>query len=85
MKALILAGGKGTRFLEETNTRPKPMIEINGKPMLLHIIEQYILPNLDFQSNVHFLSVIYNYDKYLFFIPFLITIIGCLFLHKFLS
>ena len=31
MKALILAGGKGTRFLEETKVRPKPMIEINNK------------------------------------------------------
>ena len=42
MKALILAGGKGTRFLEETKVRPKPMIEINNKPILLHIIDQYI-------------------------------------------
>ena len=41
MKALILAGGKGTRFLEETKVRPKPMIEINNKPILLHIIDQY--------------------------------------------
>ena len=42
MKAVILAGGKGTRFLEETKVRPKPMIEINNKPLLLHIIDQYI-------------------------------------------
>lgn len=42
MKALILAGGKGSRFLEETKVRPKPMIEINNKPILLHIIDQYI-------------------------------------------
>ena len=42
MKALILAGGKGTRFLEETKVRPKPMIEINNTPILLHIIDQYI-------------------------------------------
>tara|TARA_B100001758_G_C18386642_1_gene600516 strand:+ start:1201 stop:1935 length:735 start_codon:yes stop_codon:yes gene_type:complete len=41
MKALILAGGKGTRFMEETNIRPKPMIEINGKPIILHIINHY--------------------------------------------
>ena len=42
MKALILAGGKGSRFLEETKLRPKPMIEINNKPILLHIVDQYI-------------------------------------------
>ena len=39
MKAFILAGGKGTRFLEETNVRPKPMIEIDGKPLIIHIID----------------------------------------------
>ncbi len=42
MKAFILAGGKGTRFMEETNVRPKPMIEINGKPIILHIIDHYV-------------------------------------------
>ena len=41
MKSLILAGGKGTRFSEETTTKPKPMIEILEKPMLLYIIEHY--------------------------------------------
>ena len=41
MKVLILAGGKGTRFREETVIKPKPMIEINGVPMLLHIINHY--------------------------------------------
>ena len=39
MKTIILAGGLGTRFAEETEHRPKPMIEINGKPILQHIIE----------------------------------------------
>jgi len=34
MKAVILAGGLGTRISEESNTRPKPMIEIGGKPIL---------------------------------------------------
>ena len=34
MKAVILAGGLGTRISEDTNTRPKPMIEIGGKPIL---------------------------------------------------
>lgn len=41
MNVLILAGGKGTRFQEETKYKPKPMIEINGLPMLLHIINHY--------------------------------------------
>ena len=41
MNVLILAGGKGTRFREETVIKPKPMIEINGVPMLLHIINHY--------------------------------------------
>jgi glucose-1-phosphate cytidylyltransferase len=39
MKTIILAGGLGTRFAEETEQRPKPMIEINGKPIIQHIIE----------------------------------------------
>jgi len=41
MKAVILAGGLGTRFSEETNLRPKPMIEIGGKPILWHIMKIY--------------------------------------------
>ena len=41
MKAVILAGGLGTRFSEETDLRPKPMIEIGGKPMLWHIMKIY--------------------------------------------
>jgi glucose-1-phosphate cytidylyltransferase len=41
MKALILAGGLGTRISEESNTRPKPMIEIGGKPILWHIMKIY--------------------------------------------
>lgn len=41
MKVLILAGGYGTRLSEETNIRPKPMIEIGGKPILWHIMKQY--------------------------------------------
>lgn len=38
MKVLILAGGLGTRFMEETSTKPKPMIEIAGKPILWHLM-----------------------------------------------
>ena len=41
MKAVILAGGLGSRLAEETNLRPKPMIEIGGKPMLWHIMKCY--------------------------------------------
>lgn len=41
MKAVILAGGHGTRISEETITRPKPMIEIGGKPILWHILKIY--------------------------------------------
>ena len=41
MKAVILAGGLGTRISEETHLRPKPMIEIGGKPILWHILKMY--------------------------------------------
>ncbi len=41
MKAVILAGGYGTRLLEETVSRPKPMVEIGGKPILWHIMNCY--------------------------------------------
>ena len=41
MKIVILAGGKGTRIAEETQVRPKPMVEIGGKPILYHILRIY--------------------------------------------
>ena len=41
MKVVILAGGLGTRLSEETNLRPKPMVEIGGKPILWHIMKMY--------------------------------------------
>lgn len=41
MKAVILAGGLGTRISEETHVKPKPMIEIGGKPILWHIMKSY--------------------------------------------
>jgi len=41
MKAVILAGGYGTRISEETHLRPKPMVEIGGKPILWHIMKIY--------------------------------------------
>lgn len=41
MKAVILAGGRGTRISEESGTRPKPMVEIGGRPILWHIMKIY--------------------------------------------
>ena len=41
MKAVILAGGLGTRISEESASRPKPMIEVGGKPILWHIMKIY--------------------------------------------
>jgi glucose-1-phosphate cytidylyltransferase len=41
VKAVILAGGEGSRLSEETETKPKPMIEIGGKPVLWHIMKHY--------------------------------------------
>ena len=41
MKVVILAGGLGTRLSEETSLKPKPMVEIGGKPILWHIMKIY--------------------------------------------
>ena len=41
MKAIILAGGLGTRLSEETYSKPKPMVEVGGKPILWHIMKIY--------------------------------------------
>jgi glucose-1-phosphate cytidylyltransferase len=41
MRAAILAGGLGTRLAEETDTRPKPMVEIGGRPILWHILQHF--------------------------------------------
>lgn len=42
MKVVILAGGMGTRLAEETSVRPKPMVEIGGRPILWHIMQHYL-------------------------------------------
>jgi len=47
MKAVILAGGYGTRIAEETHLRPKPMVEIGGKPVLWHIMKMYSAHGID--------------------------------------
>jgi glucose-1-phosphate cytidylyltransferase len=41
MKAVILAGGRGTRLSEETQVKPKPLVEANGKPLIWHIMQNY--------------------------------------------
>jgi len=47
LKAVILAGGLGTRISEETSLRPKPMVEIGGKPILWHIMKMYSAHNVN--------------------------------------
>ena len=47
MKAVILAGGLGTRLSEETLVKPKPMVEIGGKPILWHIMKMYCTHNIN--------------------------------------
>jgi glucose-1-phosphate cytidylyltransferase len=47
MKAVILAGGLGTRLAEETSVRPKPMVEVGGKPILWHIMKLYSTAGID--------------------------------------
>ena len=47
MKAVILAGGRGTRLSEETSVRPKPMVEIGGWPILWHIMKIYAAHGVD--------------------------------------
>src|SRR5262245_38873795 len=41
MKVAILAGGLGTRLAEETEVKPKPMVEVGGRPILWHILKYY--------------------------------------------
>ncbi len=47
MKAVILAGGMGTRLSEETGSRPKPLVEIGGRPILWHIMKMYSRHGID--------------------------------------
>lgn len=47
MKVVILAGGQGTRLAEETEVRPKPMVEVGGRPLLWHIMKHYATQGFD--------------------------------------
>ncbi len=47
MKVVLLAGGLGTRLAEETGVRPKPMVEIGGRPILWHIMKTYLAHGVD--------------------------------------
>jgi glucose-1-phosphate cytidylyltransferase len=59
MKAVILAGGRGTRISEESGSRPKPMIQIGGKPILWHIMKLYS------HAGVHDFVVCLGYKGYM--------------------
>jgi glucose-1-phosphate cytidylyltransferase len=59
MKAVILAGGLGTRLSEETIVRPKPMVEIGGRPILWHILKMYS------QHGIHEFIICCGYKGYL--------------------
>ncbi|MEZ2346938.1 glucose-1-phosphate cytidylyltransferase [Terriglobus sp. RCC_193] len=58
MKAVILAGGLGTRLAEETSVRPKPMVEIGGRPILWHIMKMYS------QHGIHDFIICCGYKGY---------------------
>jgi glucose-1-phosphate cytidylyltransferase len=60
MKVAILAGGVGTRLMEETETKPKPMVEIGGQPILLHIMRHY-----GFYGHKHFLIALGYKGEYI--------------------
>src|SRR3989338_6081623 len=70
MKTVILAGGYGTRISEETGIRPKPMVEIGGIPILMHIMNLYSHSGIKdfiiccgYKSNIikeYFLHHVYN-------------------------
>jgi len=59
MKAVILAGGLGTRLSEETSVKPKPMVEIGGKPILWHIMKIYSA------AGIHDFVICLGYKGYL--------------------
>lgn len=52
MEVCILAGGRGTRLQEETTVRPKPMVEIGGRPILWHIMNCLGLQSMNVKPNI---------------------------------
>ena len=75
MKALILAGGLGTRISEESVNKPKPMIEIGGRPILWHIMKIYS------SYGINDFLILCGYKGYLIKEYFLIIFFTCLILH----
>jgi len=59
MKAVILAGGLGTRISEETHLKPKPMVEVGGRPILWHILKMYS------SHNIHDFVICCGYKGYI--------------------
>ena len=53
LKAVVLAGGFGTRLSEETHLKPKPMVEVGGKPILWHILKIYSQFGIDIEIRPH--------------------------------
>jgi NDP-sugar pyrophosphorylase family protein len=60
MKTIILCGGQGTRLREETEYRPKPMVDIGGKPILWHIMKTYA--NYDVSAKYSSVSCVANFS-----------------------
>ena len=78
MKVVLLAGGFGTRISEESQFKPKPMIEIGGKPILWHIMKEYSYYGFD-----EFI-ICAGYKQYVikewfadYFLHFLVLIFDC--------
>lgn len=59
MKVVVLAGGIGTRLTEETEIKPKPMVEIGGRPILWHIMKHYAHYGHRFRA----LTIVDNYSR----------------------
>ena len=68
MKVVILAGGLGTRLSEETELKPKPMVEIGGRPILWHIMKIYSSYGFnDFIILTGYKSPLLNQSAFVFF------------------
>jgi glucose-1-phosphate cytidylyltransferase len=66
MKAVILAGGLGTRIAEESDNKPKPMVEVGGKPLLWHIMKMYSHHGInDFVICLGYKEFFFNYYRHM--------------------